>query len=37
MQEALKMEDENMWERLDENLLTRFTGGRLTKLNRFRV
>ena len=37
MQEALKMEDENGWERLDENLLTRLTGARLTKLNRLWV
>ena len=37
MQEALKMEDENGWKRLDENLLTRLIGARLTKRNRLWV
>jgi hypothetical protein len=37
VQEPPKVEDENWWKFLDENLLTRFAGTRWTTLNRLRM
>ena len=37
IQEPLKMEHENRWERLYEHLLARFAGARRTELHRLQV